>query len=93
MLTVTFIDCEGSERNVASMEGNTLMRSAMENNIPGIVATCGGSLSCASCHVHMDDSWIDRVVSRSEEEETLLEFAIDPTPNSRRSCQIVLSTD
>lgn len=91
MPTAIFIEQDGSEHRVAFTEGKTLMRVAVENDVPGIVATCGGSLSCASCHVYVDDNWGERAGCRSEEEDTLLEFAIDPLPNSRLSCQIVLN--
>jgi ferredoxin, 2Fe-2S len=87
---VMFVACDGSEREVTAADGTTLMRAAVENDVPGIVATCGGSLACASCHVYVDEAWLDLAGDPSEEEEIMLEFAVDPRPNSRLSCQIVL---
>jgi ferredoxin, 2Fe-2S len=87
---VTFIQCDGSKQEVAAGEGTTLMRAAVENSVDGILGTCGGSLSCATCHVYLDDAWLSRAGNRGDEEEVLLEFVPDARPNSRLSCQIVL---
>jgi 2Fe-2S ferredoxin len=64
------------------------METALKNEVAGIVAECGGSCTCATCLVHVDEAWSDKVGTRSEEEEDQLDFAFDVRPNSRLSCQI-----
>ncbi|MHC5307266.1 2Fe-2S iron-sulfur cluster-binding protein [Bartonella sp. LJL80] len=75
---------------VDGVEGATLMETAVQNEVPGILAECGGACSCATCHVIIDDSWIDRVGYPNSMEEDMLDFAYETQDNSRLSCQIVL---
>jgi 2Fe-2S ferredoxin len=93
MVEVKFIECNGDARTVQSDLGTSLMRSAVENDIPGIVADCGGSLTCATCHIYVDDAWLERVGRPSETEEIMLDCAMDPRPTSRLSCQVVLTDE
>ena len=88
MPKITYIDHDGSSRTVDGEVGATVMEVALKNDIGGIVAECGGSCTCATCLVHVDEAWMDKVGARSEEEEDQLDFAFDVRPNSRLSCQI-----
>lgn len=90
MPKVTFVQSDGSAMQVEADDGTTLMRAAVENAVEGILATCGGSLSCGTCHLYVDDAWQDRVGAPNEDEEVLLEFVAGRQPNSRLSCQVAI---
>lgn len=85
---VTFIDHRGGRRTVEVASGNSLMEGAVSNGVSGILADCGGACSCATCHVMVDPAWVDAIPPRADDEEAMLDFAIDPGPTSRLSCQI-----
>lgn len=93
MPRIVFREPDGSERHVEADEGMSVMRAAVEHDVPGIVGECGGSMTCATCHVHVDDAWLNRVGPPSEEESFMLEFADDVRPQSRLSCQIAMRPD
>ena len=88
MINITFIDPEGTARTVEAEAGATVMETALRNDIPGIVAECGGACACATCHVHVAEQWKDAVGEPSPMEEDMLDFAFDVRPTSRLSCQI-----
>jgi 2Fe-2S ferredoxin len=88
MPKITFIDPDGVSHTVEAEIGATVMETAMRNDVPGIIASCGGSCACATCHVHVDEAWMALVGERSPEEEDMLDSAIDVGPTSRLSCQI-----
>jgi ferredoxin, 2Fe-2S len=88
MIKITFIDPEGTSRSVEAEEGSTVMEAAIRNGIPGIEAECGGACSCATCHVYVDEEWVDATGQPQPMEEDMLDFAFDVRPNSRLSCQI-----
>ena len=85
---VTFITHNGDEVAIDAIAGATIMQIATAAGVNGIVAECGGSMSCATCHVYVEDGWIDKTGGPSEGEAAMLEFAEEPGPNSRLSCQI-----
>ncbi|WP_417768247.1 2Fe-2S iron-sulfur cluster-binding protein [Stappia sp.] len=94
MVRVTYISASGVETTVDGREGDSVMATAVANNIDGIVGECGGSMACATCHVYVDPAFADRLSPRSDDEEAMLEGAAsDPRPESRLSCQIRLSAD
>ncbi len=88
MARITYIAQDGSSRVVEAPVGHTVMEGALDNDVDGIVAICGGSCSCSTCHVYIDEAWIEAVGPRHDEEDFILEQAIDVRPNSRLSCQI-----
>ena len=88
MATITYIDFQGTARQVEADEGSTVMENAIRNGIPGIDAECGGACSCATCHVYVDEEWMEAVGDPQPMEEDMLDFAFDVRPNSRLSCQI-----
>jgi 2Fe-2S ferredoxin len=88
MPTITYIEHDGTAHTCIGEVGSTVMETAMKNDVPGIMAECGGSCSCATCLVHVDEAWFERVGTRSEEEEYMLDAAYEVTPTSRLSCQI-----
>ena len=88
MTTITFIEHSGREYVVQATDGQSLMRAAVSNGVPGIDAECGGACACATCHVYVDDAWSEKVGQPSPMEEDMLDFAVDVRPTSRLSCQI-----
>lgn len=92
MPKVTYVAHDGVRTTADVPVGENVMRGALYNNIEGIVGECGGGLACATCHVFVDDGWLSRVGERSEVEQQMLEFSpVEMKPNSRLSCQIVMT--
>lgn len=88
MTKITFIESSGTVHETESEPGATVMETAIRNNIPGIIAECGGACTCATCHLHVDEAWIGIVGEPTVMEEDMLDFAFDVRPTSRLSCQI-----
>jgi 2Fe-2S ferredoxin len=93
MTRITFIEHNGTERTVTAENGTSVMEAAIDNGIPGIDADCGGSCSCATCHVFVDPAWQDKVGPPNENEEAMLSVSNDRQNNSRLSCQIKVTED
>jgi 2Fe-2S ferredoxin len=93
MPKITYVDSDGNARTVEADVGSTVMETAIRSNIPGIVAECGGACACATCHVYVDEAWIEKTGDKSPMEEDMLDFAFDVRPTSRLSCQIKVSPD
>jgi len=93
MPKITFVDQHENERTVEAELGATVMETAINNDVPGILATCGGSCSCATCHVYVDENWFDKLPAQSLEELDMLDTAHDLEPNSRLSCQILVTEE
>ena len=72
-------------------EGDSVMDGALDNNIPGIIGQCGGGCTCCTCHCYVVGDWYGLLPVPERDELELLEFAIDPGPTSRLSCQIVVT--
>lgn len=89
---VTYIEPDGTQHRVDVPEGESVMKGAANNGIPGIPAECGGACACATCHVYVDPQWNDRLDPMSDIEEAMLEFAEHKQPTSRLSCQIITHT-
>ena len=90
MPKITYIEYSGREHAVEVPLGLSVMRGAVDNNIPGIDADCGGECACATCHVYVDAAWVP-VIGTPEpgsQEASMLSFAALAEPNSRLSCQI-----
>jgi len=86
---VTYVEFDGTTHTVEIENGASLMSGAVANAVRGIDADCGGSCACATCHVHVDPAWIDKVGGpASEEEAELLQLAPEFREDSRLSCQI-----
>ena len=93
MPKVTYIEHGGIRHTLDLDGGTTVMEGAIYNNIPGIVAECGGACSCATCHVYVAADWIDRLHPPEDMELGMLECALERRPNSRLSCQITLNDE
>ena len=93
MVKITFIDFEGESRSVDVETGGSVMSAAIANNVPGIDADCGGSCSCATCHVYVDPGWLSKTGEVNAVEEAMLSLSADRKDNSRLSCQITVTDD
>lgn len=93
MAKITFVLADGTRREVEAKVGATVMETAIANDIPGIVAECGGACACATCHVYVDVEWVEATGTPSEMEEDMLDFAFDVRATSRLSCQIAVTEE
>ena len=93
MPKITYIEHDGKSLTVEVEAGRSVMEGADENNITGIVAECGGGMACATCHVYVEEKWLDKINKKTEEEEGVLDLAFEPKKNSRLSCQIEVSDE
>jgi 2Fe-2S ferredoxin len=91
MPQVTYIEHNGTEHRIEVEDGLSIMRGAVDNNVPGIDADCGGECACATCHVFVEEVWLPKTGVPSEQEASMLSFAATAQPNSRLSCQITMS--
>ena len=83
----------GKEHIAEVQNGLTVMEGAVQNDIPGIDADCGGGMSCATCHVYVNDEWLDKLPEKEMGEDDMLDQAFEPKSNSRLSCQLIVSDD
>ncbi|MFT6155632.1 MAG: 2Fe-2S ferredoxin [Neolewinella sp.] len=93
MAKIKFIEFSGKEHDAEISTGTSIMQAALDENVRGIIGDCGGSCSCATCHIYVDGSWLDKLETKSEMEEILLEEVCDPQDNSRLSCQIIVNDE
>lgn len=93
MPKITFIDFEGTERNVEAGVGDSVMEAAVQNDIPGIDADCGGACACATCHVYVDFAWTELLGSPEELEAEMLDVAEEVKDNSRLACQLKVTEE
>lgn len=91
MLKVSYIEFNGTCHEVQGNEGQTLMEVATQHLVPGILGDCGGTCSCATCHVYVAAEWLDKIDAASEDELGVLEGALEIRENSRLCCQIKLA--
>ena len=91
-MKATWVMPDGTEVTAEVEEGLNLMRAAVENNVDGVIGECGGNLSCATCHVVVDDAWIGKTGAVDDFEDAMLDVAeAERQSNSRLSCQIEMS--
>jgi 2Fe-2S ferredoxin len=93
MAKIIYVDHEGTERVVEATNGESVMEAAIKNSIPGIDADCGGACACATCHVYIEDGFMDKVGTPEDMEQSMLDFAENVQANSRLSCQISVSDE
>ena len=93
MTKIKYIDQKGSSKIIDVENGLTVMEGAVQNNIPGIDADCGGSMACATCHVYVEDSWFNKIPEAEDAENDMIDMAYNPKKNSRLSCQIIVSDE
>lgn len=94
MIQIRFIAFDNSEQTLLAETGQSLMKAAVDAGVTGIDADCGGTLTCATCHVMVDEPWIFQLVPAGQDETDMLDFAASPVgPGSRLCCQIVLKPE
>ena len=91
MAKITYITHDNQNHTIDVQNGLTVMEGAVQNDIPGIDADCGGSMACATCHVYVNDEWYNKLDEKTEGEDDMIDQAYDPKKNSRLSCQITVS--
>ena len=91
MPKINFVDSDGTNREVETKNGTSVMEAAVQNMIPGIDADCGGACACATCHVYVSNDWMDKLNTKDDMEDSMLDFAEDVQENSRLSCQILMN--
>ena len=91
MPNVTFVEFNGSQHTVEAAVGQSLMKAAVANSVPGIDAECGGACACATCHVYIADEWRPLIGLPVGNEKEMLDFATGVQASSRLACQIVVS--
>ena len=93
MPKITYIEHSGKSHVVEVPNELSVMEGAVQNNIPGITADCGGACACATCHVYVDEKWFDKLKKKDEAEQDMLDMAFEPNKFSRLSCQITVSDE
>ena len=84
---------DGSRHEVEVETGYSVMEGAINNNIDGIVAECGGACACATCHSYIDEAWVDKLTAMDDMEDSMLDAAFERKANSRLTCQIEVSDE
>tara|TARA_B110000444_G_C18492829_1_gene434279 strand:- start:218 stop:538 length:321 start_codon:yes stop_codon:yes gene_type:complete len=93
MAKITYILREEESQTIEVSNGLTVMEGAVQNNVPGIDADCGGGMACATCHVYVQDEWFDKLPTKEDGEEDMLDMAFEPKKNSRLSCQLIITDE
>ena len=93
MPKITYIEFSGKSQTVEVENGLSVMEGAIQNNVEGIDADCGGSMACATCHVYVPENWFNKMEKPQDAEQDMIDMAYEPKKNSRLSCQIIVSDE
>ena len=93
MAKITYVEHSGKLHTIQVQSGLTVMEGAVQNNISGIDADCGGSMACATCHVYVKEEWFNKLPKKEDGEEDMLDMAYEPNKFSRLSCQLTVSDE
>ena len=93
MAKITYQDNQGNSKTIDVENGLTVMEGAIQNDIPGIDADCGGSMACATCHVYVEEKWFNKLPKAEEAEVDMIDMAYEPKKNSRLSCQLIVTNE
>ena len=93
MPKVKYIEHNGKSHTIYVPNGLSVMEGAIQNNVPGIDADCGGSMACATCHVYVKEEWFDKLPKKEDGEEDMIDMAYEPKKFSRLSCQLIVSNE
>ena len=91
MAKITYIEHDGKSHTIEVANGLSVMEGAVQNNIHGIDADCGGSMACATCHVYVKEEWFNKLPKKEDGEDDMLDMAFEPRKNSRLSCQLMVT--
>ena len=93
MTKITYKDYQGNSKIIDLENGLSVMEGAVQNEIPGIDADCGGAMACATCHVYVEEKWLNKIPKAEDAEIDMIDMAYEPKKNSRLSCQIIISDE
>ena len=93
MAKITYVENNKKIHTIEVANGLSVMEGAVQNNIPGIDADCGGSMACATCHVYVKENWLDKLPKKEDGEEDMIDMAYEPNKFSRLSCQLIISDE
>ena len=93
MTKIIYIEHNNKQHEIDVANGLSVMEGAVQNDIPGIDADCGGSMACATCHVYVKEEWFDKLKKKEDGEEDMLDMAYEPNKFSRLSCQLIVSDE
>ena len=93
MPKITYKDHSGNSKTIEVDKGLSVMEGAIQNDILGIDADCGGAMACATCHVYVEEKWFDKLLKAEEAEVDMIDMAHEPKKNSRLSCQLIVSDE
>ena len=93
MSKITYIDTQGNSKTIDVENGLSVMEGAIQNDVPGIDADCGGSMACATCHVYVEEKWLDKLSKAEDGEIDMIDMAFEPQKNSRLSCQLIVTNE
>ena len=93
MAKITYVTHDNQTHTIDVQNGLTVMEGAVQNDIPGIDADCGGGMACATCHVYVKEEWFDKLSKKEDGEEDMLDMAFEPNKFSRLSCQLLVSDE
>ena len=91
MPKITYKTNDDKSHTINVENGLTVMEGAVQNDIPGIDADCGGGMACATCHVYINEEWMNKLPKKEDGEEDMLDMAFEPKKKSRLSCQLIVS--
>ena len=93
MPKITYNTHDNKTHTIDVQKGLSVMEGAVQNDIPGIDADCGGSMACATCHVYVEEKWLNKLPKLEEGEIDMIDMAFEPKKNSRLSCQLIISDE
>tara|TARA_B100001057_G_scaffold324945_1_gene325145 strand:- start:371 stop:691 length:321 start_codon:yes stop_codon:yes gene_type:complete len=93
MTKIIYKDYQGNSKTINVDNGLSVMEGAIQNEIPGIDADCGGAMACATCHVYVKDEWFNKIPKAEDAEVDMIDMAYEPKKNSRLSCQIIVNDE
>ena len=93
MTKITYQDNQGNSNTIDVENGLTIMEGAIQNEVPGIDADCGGSMACATCHVFVEEKGLNKIPKAEEAEIDMIDMAYEPKKNSRLSCQLIVTDE
>ena len=93
MPKIIYKDNQGNSKIIEVENRLSVMEGAIQNDIPGIDADCGGAMACATCHVYVEENWFNKLTKAEDAEVDMIDMAHEPKKNSRLSCQIIVSDE
>jgi 2Fe-2S ferredoxin len=93
MTKIIYIENNNKSHTIDVANGLSVMEGAVQNDIPGIDADCGGGMACATCHIYVEEEWFNKLPKKEDGEEDMLDMAYEPNKFSRLSCQVIVSEE